>query len=339
MSSPLFTRFPTLAARAAEAQSRIEAQREAIAPQQLFLPGLEDFMRAMPNHIARSSLFAPVARGRKRIHKDMILVSRADAVIKFWGEQLDESQADVWMQAMHEASRGPLGEPVVIKRAKFLRDIGRQTGNYEYKWLNRTMQTLTFAMLVIEVRAKDGKPKLSVGKNRALHMIEGFDYDDEAEAYTLRIDPRWRVMFGNREFALIDWEKRKRFGARQDMAKALQRLSFTLPPPADKDAANALMKERNKNFLARLPLHFTTGSKAKVTTYMETKTAEAEPCPICGTGILRPKEGRQGLFWYCTNWNASPKCEATFPDAGGRPQLPVGDSSDGQAASSINQES
>ncbi|MCG9024499.1 hypothetical protein [Laribacter hongkongensis] len=54
-------------------------------------------------------------------------------------------------------------------------------------------------------------------------------------------------------------------------------LSFTLPPPADKDAANALMKERNKNFLARLPLHFTTGSKAKVTTYMETKTAEAEP--------------------------------------------------------------
>ncbi len=227
MSSPLLSRFPALAARAAEAQSRIEAQREVIAPQQLFLPGLEDFMRAMPNHIARSSLFAPVARGRKRIHKDVVLISRADAVIKFWGEQLDESQADVWMQAMYEASRRPLGEPVVIKRAEFLRSIGRQTGNYEYKWLNRTMQTLTFAMLVIEVRTKDGKPKLSVGKNRALHMIEGFDFDDEAEAYTLRVDPRWRVMFGNREFALIDWEKRKRFGARQDMAKALQRLAAT----------------------------------------------------------------------------------------------------------------
>jgi hypothetical protein len=227
MSSPLLSRFPALVARAAEAQSRIEAQREAIAPQHLFLPGLADFMRAMPNHIARSSLFAPVARGRKRIHKDTVLVSRADAVIKFWGEQLDESQADVWMQAMHEASRRPLGEPVVIKRAEFLRSIGRQTGNYEYKWLNRTMQTLTFAMLVIEVRSKDGKPKLSVGKNRALHMIEGFDFDDEAGAYTLRVDPRWRVMFGNREFALIDWEKRKRFGARQDMAKALQRLAAT----------------------------------------------------------------------------------------------------------------
>lgn len=99
-------------------------------------------------------------------------------------------------------------------------------------------------------------------------------------------------------------------------------LSFTLPPPADKDAANALMKARHKNFLTRLPLQFTTGSKAKVTTYMETKTAEVEPCPKCGTGFLRPKEGRQGIFWYCTNWNASPKCEATFSDAEGRPKMP-----------------
>lgn len=105
-------------------------------------------------------------------------------------------------------------------------------------------------------------------------------------------------------------------------------LSFTLPVPLDKDAANALMKERNKNFLARLPLQFTTGSKAKVTTYMETKAGEADACPKCGTGFLRPKEGRQGLFWYCTNWDASPKCEATFPDVSGRPQFSNGDSSD-----------
>jgi len=224
MTASLLTRFPALAARAAEALARADAEREWPEPQQLFLPGLEEFMRAMPNHIARSSLFAPVARGRKAIYKDSLLVSRRDVVIKFWGEQLDEAQADVWMQAMHSAIQRPLGEPVIINRAEFLRAIGRQTGNYEYKWLDRTMQTLTFAMLVIDV-LKDGKPKLSVGKTRALHMIEGFDYDDEAEAYVLRIDPRWRVMYGNREFSLIDWGKRLQL--RQDMAKALQRLVAT----------------------------------------------------------------------------------------------------------------
>lgn len=206
------------------AHEAAEAASETLKP--LFLPGLVDFMRAMPNHIARSSLFAPVARGRKKIHKDMVLVSRSDALIKFWGEQLDEAQADVWMQAMHDAIKVPLGQPVIIERAAFLRSIGRQTGNYEYKWLHRAMEALTFAMLVIEV-TKEGKSKLAIGRTRAIHMIEGFDYNDKAEAYTLRIDPRWREMYGNREFALVDWNKRMQFGQRQDMAKALQRLVAT----------------------------------------------------------------------------------------------------------------
>lgn len=180
----------------------------------------------MPNHIARSSLFAPVARGTKKIYKDAVLVSRRDAVIKFWGEQLDETQADVWMQVMHEAIRRPLGQPVVINQAKFLRSIGRHTGSTEYKWLHRTMEALSFAMLVIEIH-KDGVSKLSVGKTRALHMIDGFDYEPDAKAYIVRVDPRWRHLYGNREFALIDWNKRLRFGLRQDMAKALQRLIAT----------------------------------------------------------------------------------------------------------------
>ncbi|SOY62207.1 putative plasmid-related transcriptional repressor protein [Cupriavidus phytorum] len=88
------------------------------------------------------------------------------------------------------------------------------------------MEDLAFAMLVIEV-TKGGKPKFAIGRTRALHMIEGFDYDDVAEAYTLRIDPRWRSMFGNREFALIDWNKRLQFRQHQNMAKALQRLIAT----------------------------------------------------------------------------------------------------------------
>lgn len=126
----------------AEHSARADAPSEKRPTQQLFLPGMDDLMRAMPNHIARSSLFAPVARGRKTMHKDAVLVSRADAVIKikFWGEQLDEAQADVWMQAMHEASKHPLGEPVAIRRASFLRSIGRHVGNYEYKWLHRAKE-------------------------------------------------------------------------------------------------------------------------------------------------------------------------------------------------------
>ncbi len=230
---------------AKKADSRIQAKRlaEERLPKQLFLPGLNEVLRAMPNHIARSSLFAPIARGPKKVHKDVTLVSRNDAVIKFSGEQLDEAQADVWMQVMHIASKQPLGTPVVIVRGSFLRSIGRHKGGSEYRWLDCTMQALAFGLLVIEVKGLDGKTKLSVGKSRALHMIEGFDYDDETEVYVLRIDPRWLEMYSNREFALIDWKKRLRFGPRKEMAKALQRLVATSNDPVQRYALDWLKRK------------------------------------------------------------------------------------------------
>ena len=215
--------FEFIKQKAAEVAAKAE-QKAAETPRQMFLPGMDEFMRAMPNHIARSSLFAPVARGRRKLHDGTILQSRGDAEIRFSGKQLDEAQADVWMQAMKEAQRQPLGEAVTINRAEFLREIGREKSGQAYKWLHRTMQDLAFAMLVIEVMKADGKPKLSIGKTRALHLIAGFDYDEDSEEYTLTIDPRWHTMYGNREFALIDWQKRREFGRNQDMAKTLQRL-------------------------------------------------------------------------------------------------------------------
>ena len=225
--------------KAAEVAAQAE-QKAAETPRQMFLPGMDEFMRAMPNHIARSSLFAPVARGRRKLHDGTILQSRGDAEIRFSGKQLDEAQADVWMQAMKEAQRQPLGTPVVINRAEFLREIGREKSGQAYKWLHRTMQDLAFAMLVIEVTKADGKPKLSIGKTRALHLIAGFDYDEASEEYTLTIDPRWHAMYGNREFALIDWEKRREFGRNQDMAKTLQRLVATSANPVQRYALDWL---------------------------------------------------------------------------------------------------
>ena len=225
--------------KAAESQTAAE-NKMAETPSQMFLPGLDEFMRAMPNHIARSSLFAPVARGRKKLHDGSVLQSRGDAEIRFSGKQLDETQADVWMQAMKEAQRQPLGTPVVINRRAFLQAIGRTDTGPNYKWLHRTMQDLAFAMLVIEVTKKDGKPKLSIGRTRALHLIAGFDYDEDSEEYTLTIDPRWHAMYGNREFALIDWEKRREFGRGQDMAKTLQRLVATSSNPVQRYALDWL---------------------------------------------------------------------------------------------------
>lgn len=42
-------------------------------------------------------------------------------------------------------------------------------------------------------------------------------------------------------------------------------------------------------------------------------------CPKCKEGQLRQKAGASGPFWYCTRWNADPKCDATYKDDNGQP--------------------
>lgn len=154
------------------------------------------------------------------------MISRTDAVIRYWGKQLDEGHADIWMQIMYLVSKQPLGEPMTINRAELLRSIGRDTGNSQYKWLKNSMESLTLAMLVIEVYTK-GESKLVIGNKKAFHFIDSFDYDEEVGSYILRIDPRWIRMYENREYALIDWEKRMQIKRAQDMAKSIQRLVAT----------------------------------------------------------------------------------------------------------------
>lgn len=211
----------------ARARRRVEMSCDSEQPRQLFLPGLEDFMRAMPNHAARSSLFAPIARGRKQYHQQKLLISRGDASITYTGYQLDEAQADVWMQLMYEAKDVPLGASVRMNRFAFLRAIGRGTSGRDYEWLRTTMIAFTSATIVVEVRKPDGATKYKVGHTKAFHMLADFDYDADTGIYTFTVDPRWAVLFGGREYALIDWSQRLQMEAGCDMAKALQRLVST----------------------------------------------------------------------------------------------------------------
>ncbi|MBY0577180.1 MAG: hypothetical protein K2P67_11390 [Gallionellaceae bacterium] len=212
-----------------EAQGRVaeKARQNASTPIQMFLPGMDEFMRAMPNQVARSSLFAPIVNGGRKMHCGTELVSRKDAVLEYWGEQLDEADADIVLQLVFEARNEALGQPVTINRAAFLRAMKRSTGKHDYLWLHRRMKALTAATLVVEAKASDGSTKYRIGDTKTFHILAGFSYDSKKEAYTYTLDPQWRVLFGNREFALIDWPRRLMIRRGQNMAKTLQRLVAT----------------------------------------------------------------------------------------------------------------
>lgn len=183
------------------------------------LPLWPDLERAISNHLARSSLFAPIAPGRRKVHDRSEMASREDVKILFTGKQLDMADCDVFMQALYEARRAPLGERIFIKRGTFLREIGRSTGANDYAWLHESFRRLFLG--AIEIEAKHYKIG-STPQSSGLHLVDAFDYDPEVEGYYMKFDPRILALFHNREYALIDWEKRKQLHKRVDMAKWLQ---------------------------------------------------------------------------------------------------------------------
>ncbi|MBV5274212.1 MAG: hypothetical protein JZU52_11425, partial [Lamprocystis purpurea] len=187
---------------AEKAQQRREREA-ADTPKQMFLQGFD--IGAMPNHLNRSSFIAPIARGRRRFHRQTEMVSRKDCVLEYTGEQLDEADGDLVMALIFFAQPQSLGTPVPLRR----------------------IRALTEGTLYIEAKKPDGSTRYQVGRSVAFHIISSFHYDDEMETYTYTLDPRWVQIFGNKEYALIDWDKRMEIARGQDMAKALQRLVAT----------------------------------------------------------------------------------------------------------------
>ena len=214
----------------------VTEQKAAETPRQMFLPGMDEFVRSLPNPVADSSLFAPVARGAKKMHAGALLASRLNTTLTYWGVQLNELHADITMQLLWEQQRQgvAVGDVVMLNRNAFMKLIGWGTGGKDYKRFHRYMLELTGAMLVIESKKPNGGKKYHIGATKTFRILDNFECDEGGENYRYRLDPRWVVMFGNREYALLDWSKRLQIGAGQDLAKALQRLLATSADPVQR---------------------------------------------------------------------------------------------------------
>ncbi|MGO3743923.1 MAG: TrfA [Alcaligenes aquatilis] len=220
------------------------AEKQATTPAPFILPGINETARAIPNYIARSAIFAPVRRGWRPLHDDTVFLEGTHILLKGSGKQLSEDHADIWMHTMYLQTTALLGEAPVINRADFLRGMGRPTGGSAYDWLHEGMKDLARFTLCIEARRKDGSVKYSYGKHpstRVLAMLGGFDYHEASGSYTLYADPRWAQIFGNREYALVDWNKRLQL--RHDLSKSLQRLIGTSADIQQKYSLN-ILKQR-----------------------------------------------------------------------------------------------
>ncbi|WP_291808511.1 plasmid-related transcriptional repressor protein [Limnobacter sp.] len=208
--------------RSQEAKENIE-KKAAVETRELFLPGFE--IGVFPNHLNRSSLFAPIARGHRKFHRKTIMVTRRDCILEYTGEQMDEADADLMMALIFFAQPFPFGSSVPLNRARLLRKIERNTGKGDYEWLHRRMKAMTEATFFLEATKPDGTTRYTIGKTKTLRIIAEFDFD--GSEYSYKLDPRWVTMFGNKEYSLTNWEKRMWIKRGHEMAKTMERLVAT----------------------------------------------------------------------------------------------------------------
>lgn len=208
-------------------------------PKQLFLPGFD--IGAMPNHLNRSSLIAPIARGKRKMHSQTVMVTRSDCVLEYSGQQLDEADGDLIMALIFFAQPHPMGTLVPLNRKELIRKIKKGAiGSTQYEWLHKAMKRLREGTMFLEAIKPDGSTRYKIGHMQSFNIVKELGYNEDTEIYTYMMDPRWVQMFGNREYGLLDFEKRLQIGRGQDMAKTLQRLVTTSSDPVQRYALDWL---------------------------------------------------------------------------------------------------
>lgn len=163
------------------------------------LPLWPEPVRGAPNSFLRSALFAAIqGKGRKQMKREL-LASMQGITVRFTGEQLDQSDLDVWEQAVHLARRHPLGHVCHFTGYAFLKALGRSTGTSDYQWLENVLERLVACAVII-----DSKTKKYIG-----NLLASWKKDQETRSYKLTLNPDTVKLYGWNDWTAIDWEQRQ----------------------------------------------------------------------------------------------------------------------------------
>jgi len=126
------------------------------------MPVWDDDKRAITNSIARSAIFAVVERGQRIIFTGQRVPSPSNYEITVTGEQLDEADRDVYLQAIHYFRGCRPNEEVRINPRDFLLALGRRDGLESRRWLWRSVRKIAKTLLEIAI-IQDGRKFEFVG--------------------------------------------------------------------------------------------------------------------------------------------------------------------------------
>lgn len=163
------------------------------------LPLWPEPKRGTPNSFLRSALFAAVQGKDRQYLKNQTLSSLNGITVKFTGQQLDQSDLDVWEQAIHYARVHPLGDTCHFSAHSFLKAIGRSNGKSQHDWLYGVFLRLTACAVEISHE----------GKTYFGPLIKSGLKDEASKQYCLELNRELIRLFGENQWTAVDWEQRQ----------------------------------------------------------------------------------------------------------------------------------
>jgi hypothetical protein len=200
------------------------------------LPLWPEPARGVPNSALRGALFAAIQGKDRRYMKRELLAVQQGVEIRFTGMQLDQSDLDVWEQALHLARQHPLGTRCEFTAHGFLKALGRSTGKPMHEWLK-------------DAFARLGGCLVEITHNRVTYggsLLE-FYRDEDTGRYRLEINPKIKALY-NAGFTQIDWRQRQQLG-RKPLAQWLHGFYSThaKPHPMKVETIMELSGSQNQN--------------------------------------------------------------------------------------------
>ena len=171
-----------------------EQQQKAVVVQ---LPLWPEPARGVPNSALRGALFAAIQGKDRHYMKRELLAVQQGMEIRFTGMQLDQSDLDVWEQALHLARMHPLGTRCDFTAHAFLKALGRATGKMNHEWLKDVFARLGGCLVEIT------HSRMTYGGS----LLE-FYRDEDLGRYRLEINPKLKALY-TAGWTACDWRQRQ----------------------------------------------------------------------------------------------------------------------------------
>jgi hypothetical protein len=167
--------------------------------------------RGSPNPFLRSALFAAIqSENRQQIQgpppvkkteqpPPRAVVSQKGFTIAYKGQQLDQYDFDVWLQAIHYAKSQPVETECVFHGHAFLKEIGRTGGKLNYTVLDESLTRLVQGFVVID----HGHMHFEG------HLISYFLRDNHTRVYKVSFADEIVKLFGYSTFTRLQWKERR----------------------------------------------------------------------------------------------------------------------------------